>query len=79
MRVIGSLANFVLGVLVGAALGAIVAAMLTPHSGPDMKLQVRQRIDEGRAARDRAEAEMAAEMTQRFRQKVHDPNALSES
>lgn len=79
MRVLGSLANFVLGALVGALAGAIVASMLAPHSGPEMKMQVRQRIDEGRAARERAEAQTAAEMQARFRQKVKDPNAFSGS
>ena len=79
MRVIGSLANFVLGALIGAAAGAIIASLLTPHSGPEMKLQVRQRLDEGRAARDRVEAETAAQMRQRFRDKVGNPNALRDS
>ena len=79
MRVLGSLANFALGALVGALVGAVIASLLTPHSGPEMKIQVRQRIDEGRAARERAEAQMAAEMTQRFREKVRNPNALRES
>ena len=79
MRILGSLLNFVLGALIGAALGALIASLLTPHSGPEMKVQVRQRIDEGRAARDRVEAETAAAMRARFREKVGNPNALKES
>jgi gas vesicle protein len=79
MRLFGSLLNFLLGALVGALIGALITALLTPQSGSEFKVQVRQRIDEGRAARDRAEAETTAEMTARFRQKVDNPNALKES
>jgi len=79
MRILGSLLNFVIGALIGAAIGALIASLVTPHSGPEMKVQVRQRIDEGRAARDRVEAETAAAMKQRFREKVGNPNALTQS
>ena len=79
MRILGSLLNFMLGAFIGAALGALIASLLTPHSGPEMKVHVRQRLDEGRAARDRVEAETAAAMRARFREKVRNPNALKQS
>jgi gas vesicle protein len=79
MRLLGSLLNFFLGALVGALVGALIAGLLTPQSGDEFKLRVRERIDEGRAARARAENETAAAMTERFRQKVQNPNALKES
>lgn len=79
MRLFGSLVNFFLGALVGALIGAAITALLTPRNGEEFKVQVRQRIDEGRAARARAEAETTAEMTALFREKVNNPNALKES
>jgi len=79
MRLLGSLLNFLLGALVGALIGALITALLTPQTGEEFKVRVRGRIDEGRAARERAEAETAAEMTARFRQQVNNPNALKES
>jgi gas vesicle protein len=79
MRLLGSLLNFLLGALVGALIGAAITALLTPQSGHEFKVLIRQRIDEGRAARARAEAETAAELTELFRQKVNNPNALRES
>jgi gas vesicle protein len=78
MRLLGSLFNFLLGALVGALIGALITALLAPQSGQEFKVRVRERIDEGRAARDRAEAETAAELTERFRRKVNNPNALKE-
>lgn len=79
MRLLGSLLNFLLGALVGALIGALITALLTPQNGEEFKVQMRQRIDDGRAARERAEAESVAEMTARFRQKSNNPNALKES
>jgi len=77
MRLLGTLVYFLIGAAVGAAAGALVASMLTPQNGDELKVKIRERIDEGRKARDQAEAETAAAMTRHFRNKVGDPDALS--
>ncbi len=79
MRLLGSLAFFLIGAVAGAAVGALVTSMLTPQSGEEFKMRVRGRIDEGRNARDKAEADEAEAMKQRFRNKVGDPDALTRS
>jgi gas vesicle protein len=79
MRLLGSLLNFLLGALIGALVGALITGLLAPQSGEEFKVRVRERIDEGRAERARVEAETAAAMTERFRQKVKNPSALNES
>ncbi len=77
MRLLGSLAFFAIGAIAGAAAGALVASMLTPQSGEELKLSIRERIDSGRKVRDRVEAEQAEVMKQRFRNKVGDPDAFA--
>lgn len=79
MRLLGSLAFFLCGALIGAVAGALVASMLTPQSGEQLKVHIRERIDEGRQARARAEVETAEAMKQRFRNKTGDPDALADS
>ncbi len=77
MRLLGTLVYFAFGALVGAAVGAIATAMLTPQSGDDLKVRIRERIDEGRVAQARAEAEMTESMKRHFRNKVGDPDAMT--
>ena len=79
MRLLGSLLFFLFGALLGAILGALVTGILTPQSGEQLQGRIRERIDEGRAARDSAEAETAALLKQRFRNKTGDPDALEGS
>ncbi len=79
MRLLGTLVYFLIGAAVGAAAGAVVASMLAPQSGGELKVKIRERIDEGRKARDQAEAETTEAMKQRFRNKVGDPDAMSAS
>lgn len=79
MRLVGSLAFFLLGAVAGAAIGALVTSIVTPQSGEEFKTHVRGRIDDGRKARATAEAEEAEAMKQRFRNKVGDPDALTRS
>lgn len=79
MRLLGSLLFFVFGAVVGALIGALIATMLTPQSGQELKVRIRERIDQGRQARDKAEAEEAEKLRQQFRRKVSDPDALTNS
>ncbi len=77
MRVIGTLLFFLFGAALGALAGALVAMLLTPESGQELRVRIRERIDEGRAARDVAEVETAEMLRQKFRNKVGDPDALA--
>jgi len=77
MRLLGTLLYFIIGAAVGAAAGALVASMLAPQNGDDLKIKIRERIDEGRKARDQAEIETTEAMKQRFRNKVGDPDAMN--
>jgi gas vesicle protein len=70
------LLKFALGLAVGAALGALVAILLTPQSGEEFKLKINQRIEEGKQARAEAEAATRVAMEQEFRRMVNDENAL---
>jgi gas vesicle protein len=53
------------GLLGGAIVGAVIALLLTPSSGNDLKQQARQRyndmLDEGRKAAEARRAEVVAE------------------
>lgn len=79
MRPLGSLLFFLFGAVVGALIGALIATMLTPQSGEELKLHIRERIDQGRQAREKAEAEELEKLKQHFRGKVGDPDALTNS
>ncbi len=62
MRVI----NFLLGFLIGAAIGATVIMLTTPQSGTALQENVRSRIDqaldEGRKAAEARKAELEARL-----------------
>ncbi len=77
MRVIGTLLFFLFGATLGALVGALIAMMLAPESGQQLRVRIRERIDEGRAARDLVEVETAEILRQKFRNKVGDPDALT--
>jgi gas vesicle protein len=79
MRLLGSLLFFIFGAVAGAIIGMVIASMLTPQSGDELKVRIRERIDEGRRARAQAEVEEAERLTRYFRRKVGDPDALNES
>jgi gas vesicle protein len=65
-----SLANFAGGALLGAAGGAVVAALTAPKSGPELQRQIKERVDEAQQARVTAERETEERLWQKFRQDV---------
>jgi gas vesicle protein len=69
--------KFAAGSAVGATLGAAIGVLMAPKSGDqtqaDTAAFVQTARAEGEQARQQAEARVAA----RFRDKVHDPSALS--
>lgn len=69
--------RFVGGALFGAAVGAAVASVLAPQSGPRLQMQTRELMDEARRQGDLARADTAESLTREFRAKVNDPNAFT--
>ncbi len=59
--------NFIYGVLIGAALGAILVLLTTPQSGQDIQSAAKEKFDklveEGRKASNARKAELEARMT----------------
>jgi len=59
--------NFVYGLLIGAALGAIIVLLTTPQSGQDIQNATKDKfnmlVDEGRKASEARRAELEARMT----------------
>ena len=73
-----SLANFAGGALLGAAGGAVAAALMAPQSGPELQRLVKERVDEAKRARTAAEQETAERLWQKFRRDVsRSPNGES--
>ena len=64
----GKALNFLGGVALGAAFGAVVGLLLTPQSGEDLKQALRERvnlvIEEGRRAAAERRAELEAQFAQ---------------
>lgn len=65
------------GAMLGVAIGAVVASLLAPQSGPALQTQTRDLIDEAKRQGDLAQAETSKSLQRRFREKVSDPNALT--
>ncbi len=73
--------KFTVGILFGAVLGATLSAYVAGAADPVGKGEriadgFRSRIDAARAAGDAAAMQTEAAMTQQFRNRVNDPDAL---
>jgi len=59
--------NFVYGILIGAALGAVLVLLTTPQSGQDIQSTAKEKfnklMEEGRRASEARKAELEARMT----------------
>jgi gas vesicle protein len=60
--------NFLGGLVLGAAIGAVVGLMLTPQSGEDLQRKVRERVNLMIEEGQRAAAERRAELEAQFAQ-----------
>lgn len=78
MQMLKGFAMFLGGLAAGAVAGALVAGLLAPQSGTELQGEIRERIEAAKQARVDAEAATAAELRERFRRVVNDPNALRE-
>jgi len=58
--------GFIAGAMCGAVVGAVAALLLAPASGPELRQQVRTRVDdllaEGRQAAEDRRAELEAQL-----------------
>jgi gas vesicle protein len=76
MQSVKRLGAFVLGGTIGAGVGALVALLVTPESGDDLKKRARGLATRAQHEGDTARVEKEAELRQRFRSSVDDPTAL---
>jgi gas vesicle protein len=76
MGFLKGLLKFILGVSIGAAIGIGIAMLFAPQSGEDLKAKINQRIEDGKRARDEAEAATRVAMEEEFRRMVNDETAL---
>jgi hypothetical protein len=74
----GKLVKFGVGSLIGAGIGAAVGTLTAPEDGRTLQIRLRQRFRDAKVAGDRAMREKQAELIQRYRAEVSDPDALDE-
>lgn len=72
------LVKFGAGGIVGAAIGAVAAALTAPRSGDELQTKVDERLRRAKVAREEAKAAKTDELITRFRQGVNAPDALDE-
>ncbi|MGH2531154.1 MAG: hypothetical protein ACRDJW_02500 [Thermomicrobiales bacterium] len=70
--------KFGAGGIVGAAIGAIGAALAAPQSGGELQTKVDDRIRRAKVAREEAKVAKTEELISRFRQGVNAPTALDD-
>lgn len=62
----GSLIKLAGGLIVGAAVGVVVAGILAPKRGEELQSDIRAYLDEVRSAGAAAEAQKRAELSSKF-------------
>lgn len=70
------LMKFGLGGVLGAAVGTAVGILFAPQSGDELKEEVAERVRAAQVAGAEAQAAKEAELVQKFRVEVGDPDAL---
>lgn len=76
MGVLGRIASFIAGGLLGAGVGAVVATLTAPQSGEKFRGDLERRVDQVKVAGLEAQARTEEEMIRRFRAETGDPTAL---
>jgi gas vesicle protein len=67
---LSGLGRFLVGLVIGAAAGAALAALLTPASGAELQRQLRARLEAARAAGERAERDTVEALRRSFQERV---------
>lgn len=75
---ISTLAKFVAGSAFGATLGATIGLLMAPKSGSELQADTAAYLETLKVEGERARIETEAQMAERFRQKVNDPDALTQ-
>lgn len=78
MGAVGKIVKFGLGSVIGAGIGAAVGTLAAPEDGESFQAGLRRRFQEAKIAGERAQAAKQAELIQRYRAEVSDPEALDE-
>ena len=76
MTVLGRIASFIAGGLLGAGVGAAVAMLVAPQRGDEFREEIEQRVDRVKVAGLEAQARTEEELIRRFRTETADPEAL---
>jgi len=70
------LVKFGVGSVIGAGIGAAVGTLTAPDDGESFQASIRKRLRDAKDAGKQAQAEKQAELIQRYRGVVEDPDAL---
>lgn len=77
MGVAKKLFKFTAGSATGAAVGAAVASLFAPQRGEVLQQDVSDLVGDVKTAGANAETQTKRELAERFRQRVDDPDALT--
>lgn len=69
--------KFTAGSVTGAAVGVTVASLFAPQRGEELRNDVNELVVEVKTAGAGAQSQTKRELTERFRQRVNDPDALT--
>lgn len=69
--------KFTAGSVTGAAVGVTVAALLAPQRGDELRNDLNELVDEAKTAGANAQTQTKRELSERFRQRVNDSDALT--
>jgi gas vesicle protein len=76
MGVLGRIGAFLGGGLLGAGIGAVIATLVAPQSGDDLRREVDRRVDQVKVAGLEAQVRTEEELIRKFRAETGDPSAL---
>ncbi len=77
MKAVRTVAGFTAGVAIGALAGAAAGFLSAPHSGDDLRKEGHEVIDAAKQAGERARVDREAELRDKYRNQVGNPQALS--
>jgi len=77
MGIAKKLFKFTAGSATGAAVGMAVGSLLAPQRGESLQNEVSELVAEVKTSGENAQAQTKRELSERFRQRVSDPDALT--
>lgn len=76
MGVLGRIGAFLGGGLLGAGVGAVIATLVAPQSGEELRREVDRRVDQVKVAGLEAQVRTEEDLIRKFRAETGDPSAL---